>query len=116
MEIKIESLSKEELEDWLSIAFYGSFWAGIRTIATQSYKEAKGEYLEEKLAYILMNGGSIAIRDIAEDKIININYDDILRGFELTIENGYPAFIDDMDLIEADRVLQYACFGEVIYG
>ena len=66
-----------------------------------------------------------------ESKWHRLGYDDILKGIQLYIENGNQPynimFIDDetgescidsgqVDAEVADSIIQYACFGEIIYG
>jgi hypothetical protein len=71
------------------------------------------------------------IRDDEDSKWYELNYEDILKGIELYILNGNQPyniifmdeengklFVDsgNIDAEVADSIIQYACFGKIIYG
>ena len=119
MGCKMIKFNKENLSTWLSTALVGNYWAGVSVDDLKAYKECSvtGDCFEEHLAeYLLANrNNTIEIYDAEEgdeDYTRHINLTDIENGFSLAKEND----IDEMDLESADRVLQYVCFGEVIFG
>ena len=66
MEIKINSLNKEEIVDLLSTALYGSPWLEVDN-STEEYKQADGDTIEEKLAVMLLKDQSVYLIDMEED-------------------------------------------------
>jgi len=49
------------------------------------------------------------------------NIDDLARGYALAVSTGFyhcgaPLSLDDMDSCSSDGVLQFAFFGELVYG
>ena len=101
---------EEDIECIIEMAGYGiSYWCGTAVIKENGYD----------------------VYDDEEDKWYKLNYEDILKGIELYIKNGNQPynilFIDEdtgllnietgnIDAEVADMIIQYACFGEIIYG
>ena len=98
---------------------------------------------EDKIAKLLLAGRSVEISDCySEDEedvygnnkrvywdaelqimVYPITLDDIVVGLEKAATDGYSKHVfdllkedGDMDMIGADTLLQYICFGEAIYG
>ena len=115
IKVKITDLSKEEIVDLLSTALYGNQILGVDN-STEEYNQAKGDTIEEKLAYMLLKGQRVYLIDMNENEVLDLTLDMIYKGLELFIQNGGSSNIEDYDLIDADSVLQYALFGEIIWG
>ena len=113
-EFKVTDLSKEEIVDLLSTALYGNPRLGVDN-STEEYKQADGDTIEEKLADMLLKGQGVYLIDMYEDELLDLDLDRLYDGLRLFIENGGSANIEDYDLIDADSVLQYAMFGEIIW-
>lgn len=115
MEIKNYSLIKEEIADLLSTALYGNPRLRVDN-STEEYKQADGDTIEEKLADMLLKGQGIYLIDMYEDELLDLDFDRLVNGLSLFIENGGSSNIEDYDLIDAVSVLQYAIFGEIIWA
>ena len=160
MKIKttIESITHDDLVELFSTALYGSDIFGVDYDAEvyNHCPDKKGnDCLEDKIARILLNGGSITISDLyADDENdfygeLRHEYDSSYRSMDYTvtiqdIENGLAkcasgdfeanegcdnehhyiakCFNDlvacegDLDLFEAQNLLQIILFGKLIYG
>ena len=79
----------------------------------------------------IARGGALILHDNESDDKWELNLENFLNGIRLWIENGYAfecgavesttseyATIDccQVDAIEADRIVQYALFGEIVFG
>lgn len=102
IEMKI-AVSEETIEDIIEMAGYGiSYWAR-RGIVDDNIYTVVDEYGSK----------------------FELTYDDIVNGIKLYVENGNEPYnildgneIDsaEIDAEVADMIIQYACFGEIIYG
>ena len=112
-------LNEKDVDDIMDTAFYGiTYWCGNA--------EVVGEYLGEFASEQISRGGTIKLHDYEEDEIYELNIEKFINGFKLWIQNGddeYGALNADgtvdtseIDAIMADMIIQYAIFGEVIYG
>lgn len=112
-----EELSKEEVENIISAAFYGSYWCGVKTSTTE-YRNATGKYIEEKIADVLVNGKCIELYDIEdeEEETIILTLEKLIKGLNKYFAYGGSIEIEDYDLEEADSVLQYAVFDEIVFA
>ena len=127
-----EVLTKSFLSDWLSTATYGSFWCECNVhedTSDEVYYKAKenNDCREDKWADVLLNGGTLIIIDREEyndgdedEACHKMTLDDIERALPLFMINHpsqWTAIMDEtMDLYDADALLQFVVFGEVIYG
>ena len=126
-----EVLTKEFLVDWLSTAIYGSFWCdcGVHVdTSDEVYEQAKknNDCREDKWADVLLHGGSLNIIDVeeceddsdeGEHKITLEDIEKALPLFMLNYPSQWAAIMDETgDLYDADALLQFVVFGDVIYG
>lgn len=79
--------------------------------------------VEDVWARILFSEKPLKVMEIETEEIHNITLTDILIGFDAYFEerpaNGLPTveeIIENGDFLDADAVLQYAAYGEIIYG
>lgn len=144
--IIISEITHDDLVDLFSTALYGNYsWSADYDSKFYREKcDAKeDDCYEDKLAKCLLNGGTIEIGDRnAEDAsdvygnnkrvywddeqeimIYPITLKDIKKGLEKAYENGQAERVNwlinepcQMDMIDADVLLQYIVYGEVIYG
>ena len=125
-------LDDEEIKDILTTAIEGgiSYWACLGNDdeawenARTSYKERTNEipyYCD--VAFDVMNNGQAVIfyDEQDDDKKLAMSFGDFLNGcrlFEEKTGKCIHQMLDDgdFDAWDADMIIQYAVFGEVIYG
>lgn len=147
VEVTISDISQENLVDLFSVALYGSdrFFARVKRKDYEPLRCA-GDCIEDKLAKVLLNGGSIYVFDkYADDEndfygnpvaltheyseedeamCYTVKLPDVEDGLARAYESQYACdylkhlMYDpcQMDITEADALLQFVLFGEVIYG
>lgn len=126
-------LTKKFLSDWLSTAIYGNFWCECSTHVDTTddvYENAKKNNTcrEEIWADVLLNGGALNIVDVeewdlddenseAEHKLTLADIEKVIPLFMLNYPRQWANIIEGQDdLIDADALLQFAVFGDWIYG
>lgn len=116
LEIEVKEMTREEIVEILSCGLSGSYWCGVDN-STQEYKQAQGDCIEDKLAYMLLNGQSVVLYDIEEDdKNYELTLDKLYSAMGKYLKTSPNASIEDFDFCDGDNILQIALFGEVIYG
>ena len=71
---------------------------------------------EDVLAEILESGGKLTVYDREDDKDHELTMEKLLNGWKKYVEDYNAYDFDKYDGISADCIMQYAIFGEVIYG
>lgn len=142
----VSEITQEDLCDLLSTSTYGSEFFGCDIKDPEAYDAVRDECdsYEDVFAKVLLHGGAIIVNDCyAEDETdfygtLPHEYDedegwmrydvcltDIKKGIEKALDNGgYDArcarhLIEakgDLDLPEAENLMQIIVFGEAIYG
>lgn len=111
MEIKVSvKLTADEVESIVASAYSGvRYWArpsivhGVRTalLVNDAVDALPGQSLcrvdPYKLAY-------------------RVNHTDFERGFALALEAGAAGRLTEVDSVVADRIVQFAIFGKVVYA
>lgn len=119
VEIRVE-LTQENIDDIMVAALEG----GITYWCSEASPEG-GELLEEYPSEQISRGGALLLYDFEEEAYHRLDLEKFLKGFKLWVENGgdeYGAIEDgkvdccNIDADCADAIIQYALFGEVIYG
>ncbi len=135
MEITIKktfNITDEQLDDIMCAALEGgiTYWCDEAKVVG----DYLGEYVHEQIA----RGGQLILSDSEEGKTYELNKEKLLKGLELYLTNGgdaetasreivdtaevavptYEYTIDtcEVDAAVADEIVQYALFGDVIYG
>lgn len=135
MEITIKktfNITDEQLDDIMCAALEGgiTYWCDEAKVVG----DYLGEYAHEQIA----RGGQLILSDSEEGKTYELNKEKLLKGLELYLTNGgdaetasreivdtaevavptYEYTIDtcEVDAAVADEIVQYALFGDVIYG
>lgn len=122
--IKTKVLEGDNLISLLSTAFYGSEWFyATRSDKYENLIRPQSECREEKWADILKGGGSIVVVDVEDEESEHeINLNDIVRALaKISVE--YPkvygrvmCFDGSADFYDCDCVIQFAVYGDWIYG
>lgn len=115
------SLTNQDIDDIMCAALEGgiNYWCASAEIREEDYL---GEYAHEQIS----RGGSLSLYDAEDDMTYTLTLDDFLRGFALACKNGYGDtgewIIDNkvdacnIDAEAADIIVQYALFGDIVYG
>lgn len=122
MKFKIEvlELTKEDVVVILSGFYaYSGYWVELLDWHADRYIEAKESLedpaFEEVLAELLERGDWLKITD--EDDVRVLYKTDIIKGIQLSLDNNSISLdSDDWDAADHDMIIQYALFGEVVYG
>lgn len=146
VQTKITDITHDDLVDLLSTSTYGSNYLDLAYVRRYEYEKYKQEddCREDVYARMLLNGCKIEVRDYyAEDEddcyghlqrqyneedecmVYQVSLQDIADGIAKAIDNGGWSrecamhLIDnngDLDLYEAENLMQIITFGETIYG
>ena len=113
------TLTEQDIDDIMCTALEGGITHWCR--AANPVGKRLGEYASEQIA----RGGSLMLYDIESSDKWELTLDKFLRGLTKAIEDGAPITINaedgsvdmsDMDADCADTIVQYALFGEVVFG
>lgn len=112
-------LTGENIDDIMTTALEGgiNYWCCKAEVVENEYY---GEYASEQIS----RGGSLRLYDSEDDEVYILTLDKFLRGFKMACENDYPPIwlegneveCSYIDACEADTIVQYAVFGELVYG
>lgn len=129
IEIKKElTITTQDVVDYVLCCEAGGFdyWAEI-CCKDEDYKAAKERLLgpdrpdadlcyEDVLAEILEHGGKLTVYDREDDKDYELTMEKLLDGWKKYLEKTGNDDFDEYDADSADGILQYAIFGDWIYG
>ena len=111
-------VSGQDIDDIMSSALDGgiTYWCGKAEVVD----EYLGEYASDQIS----RGGSLKLYDIEDGTVFELTLEKFLNGLRLWVENIRSfalAFanrleIDEIDAVSADVIVQYALFGEIVYG
>lgn len=122
IETKVE-ITEEKIAELFCTAFYGGIgsWAELEYTLPEDIKRLHLSY-EDALAKAIISDSNyhFYIIDFENDDHIIINLNSIKQGLQMIAEKTpslFSEFLEDgFDCIVADRIIQYICFGEEIYG
>jgi len=128
-EVKKElTITTQDIVDYVLCCEAGGFdyWAEI-CYKDEDYGAAKARLLEqgksnadlcyeEVLAEILEHGDKLTVYDREDDKDYELTMERLLGGWKKYIEERGNDDFDEYDANDADGILQYAIFGDCIYG
>ena len=114
-------LTREDVDDIMVAALEG----GISYWSTKA--EVVGKYLADYASEQISRGGSLLIHICDEEEPRLLDLDAFTKGVELLVINGddkYGAFpgwprpndLCKVDGMIADWIIQYALFGEIVFG
>lgn len=102
------TVTDEQIDEIMDSALNGiHYWAD----EAKSVSEIKTEYASQ----VISKNGWLVIHDAEEDKSHELTRDKFLTGLGLAI-GSHKFDLDDYDMYDADKVIQLALFGELIYG
>lgn len=119
VEIRVE-LTQQDIDDIMVAALEGgiNYWCDEAAVED-------GEYLGKYASDQISRGGTLLLHDTDEDAYRKLDLEKFLKGFKLWLENGGDQYgavqgheVDccNIDAGCADEIVQYALFGEVVYG
>ena len=117
-------VSNEDIDDIVCTALEGGigYWC---------YRaEVEGEYLGEYASDQISRGGTLKLYDAESDDVWDLDKAKLLNGISLAITNGFlleykwVKFKNEIITIDtyqvdaevADAIIQYALFGELVFG
>lgn len=115
------TITQEDIDDIMCTALEGgiTYWCRKAQVVEDTYL---GEYASEQIS----RGGTLRLFDAESDDIWFLDRDKLLNGIKLWAEfGGDPCLairgngtIDtcEVDAEVADQIIQYALFGEVVFG
>lgn len=110
-------LSAKDIDDIMCTALEGGicYWCG--------YAEVVGDYLGEYASEQISRGGKLILHDEESPKKWELDRDKFLAGLKMYVENGGADCVVDecidpceIDADAADSIIQYALFGELVFG
>lgn len=125
---KTIKFTEEDLNDILCSCFEGgcSYWCCIDNTTTEWDKAREKLHLngntdpttEDIMLQMLVDGKPIRLIDQEEDKVYSLYMMRFTKGIKMSIENGFWNGNDiwDVDGLVGDAIIQYAVFGEQVYG
>lgn len=109
-------LSPEDIEDILTYALNGGISHWCKRI------EIDGDSLGDSIKEHILRGGDINLYDSHTDDVYTMGLPLVLTGVKLFLEQGNHVAVDDnllntsdLDACDADCIIQFALFGEVVY-
>ncbi len=120
MELNINynvEVDNECIDDIMSTALEGgiTYWCDDA--------EVVGDYLGNYASEQISRGGTLKLHDTEEDKTYELTREKFLTGLAKVVgERGLDVLIkgkvdaSNIDAEDADAIIQYAIFGEVVYG
>ena len=128
-ELKVTKLGFSDLEAFLADGLMQSNYLElIMEHGSEDYANARLKYMgdplqvtfEGVLATILLNGKSLEVIDTEEDKTYELTLEKLKNAFNLCLNKDSETFAnivtDNYDYSDMDILLQFALFGEIIYG
>ena len=112
-------VTAEDIDDLMCTALEGGIchWC--------SETEVVGDYLGKYAHEQISRGGMLKLHDAEEDETYELDRDKFLRGLKMFIEKGNGDLVNiknkridpaDFDSENADCIIQYALFGELVFG
>ena len=122
IKIKVEieiKIAQEDIDDIMSAALEGgiNYWC--------EKAEVNGDYLGEYASEQISRGGNLKLYDSEDDKVYTLTREKLLEGIRKYLADpNKPYDILDgntldccmVDAVVADMMIQYAIFGDLIYG
>jgi len=111
------NLSQQDIDEIMVAALEGGICYWCRKA------EVVGEYLGEYASDQISRGGTIILHDAESAQTWELTLEKFLNGVKLYFEQGCHVQVEDstidtcdIDANDADCIVQFAVFGEVIFG
>lgn len=105
-------ITNQQIDDIITTSFEGgsNYWIGRVVLEKPGRKET--EWASEAVAV----GGVLKLWDYEEEKWHQLDKAKFLNGYAMAKSDARGFDLDNYDGDDADRVIQYAVFGKLIYG
>lgn len=111
------NLSQQDIDDIMAVALDGGICYWCRKA------EVVGEYLGEYASDQISRGGALILHDAESAQTWELTLEKFLKGVKLYFEQGCHVNVEDnaidtcdIDANDADCIIQFAVFGEVVFG
>lgn len=115
-----KNISVSDIENIIVTAFEGgtNYWCGIDNTTPEWNTKPKDMPVSQYIVELLVSGETVKLYDVEdESKEWELNLQKLLSGYILNCEKRpHDCDIEDGDATTADCIVQYALFGDVIYG
>lgn len=111
------NLSQQDIDDIMAVALDGGICYWCRKA------EVVGEYLGEYASDQISRGGALILHDAESAQTWELTLEKFLKGVKLYFEQGCHVQVGDnaidtcdIDANDADCIVQFSVFGEVMFG
>ena len=111
------NLSQQDIDDIMAVALDGGICYWCRKA------EVVGEYLGEYASDQISRGGDLILHDAESAQTWELTLEKFLKGVKLYFEQGCHVQVEDnaidtcdIDANDADCIVQFSVFGEVMFG
>ena len=111
------NLSQQDIDDIMAVALDGGICYWCRKA------EVVGEYLGEYASDQISRGGAPILHDAESAQTWELTLEKFLKGVKLYFEQGCHVQVEDnaidtcdIDANDADCIVQFSVFGEVMFG
>jgi len=111
------NLSQQDIDDIMAVAMEGGICYWCRKA------EEVGEHLGEYASDQISRGGALILHDAESAQTWELTLEKFLNGVKLYFEQGCHVNVEDnaidtcdIDANDADCIIQFAVFGEVVFG
>jgi hypothetical protein len=115
-----DAITEEDIANIVITAFEGgiNYWAGLDKLTPEWEDKPKGEPNSTWATKILIEGKEVKLYDVeGEDTFKPLTLNGILKGIAQNAkERAWDADHRNGDATTADAIIQYAMFGEIVYG
>lgn len=113
-------ITEEDVETVIVNCFEGgsTYWLGLNN-STEDWKEKpKGVPLSTWATKLLLDGKTVNLYDIEdEEETWELTLEKLIKGFSLNAtKRPKDSDLETGDSITTDSILQFALFGELVYG
>ncbi len=95
-----------------------NYWLGLDN-STDDWKERPdGEPFSMWVVKLLLDGKTVHFYDVEEEsETFTLTLEQLLKGFQLNADKRpFDCDLENGDAITSDCILQYAMFGQLVYG
>jgi hypothetical protein len=121
------TIHNDDIENIMVTALEGGigYWALLENdteLWTEAYEKHKDTPTSLIAAKLLIEGKRISFYDVEQDDYdpttaMHLDLDKLLAGIKkYLLQERHLDAIDDLDADGADQIIQYALFGELVYG